>query len=238
MYIRTKPEAIEALAAVLALPERSQQIIHLTVQIMTCLEPEPRRFLVDSMATLLENGLEFMRRKRQEALEDLREEALVVVDPTQDDLLEQAGAALDALRMAHVALEVFPELRRRYPAWRVARAVLQHESAVREAMIQGVRLQTGSRSTDLAPALDDLVRLIEATAPEWLDSTPALDALCAEPALESDSETLFSVLAMSDDRVQLALDLLASDRSDALEYLAELRRRVEVLQEIHEREAS
>jgi len=246
MYLRTKQDALEAVAEILALPERCQQIIQLTVKIMSCLASEARRFLTECMATLIENGLEYMRRKRQESLDELREQtpdALIVLDPSHDDLLEEAGSALDALRMAHVAMEVFPDLRRKVPSWRVARAVLHHESSVREALIQGVRLQAGSRSTDLAPALDELLRLIESSVPEWLESTPAIEALCNEALLNAeapphDSDVLFSVLAMSDDRVRLLLDLLATDRSGAIEYLSEVRRRIEMLQELHERETA
>jgi hypothetical protein len=56
IYIRSKAEALDAVAAVLALPERRQQIVQLTVRVAMCLDPEARRFLADCQAGLRRRG--------------------------------------------------------------------------------------------------------------------------------------------------------------------------------------
>ncbi len=247
MYIRTKEEALEAVSEVLALPERREQIIQSTVAIMRCLEAEARRFLADCQSMLIEDGLEGLKRKRRELLDQLQEtEVIVVIDPEEDQQFEAVAAAFDALRFSELVLEVFPELRRRYPNWRVARAVGGNEQAVREALIQGIRLQGSARSTDLAPAMDDLVRYIDRSVPDWVASAPILEALCAEavaPAAISeeakghadDPALVFAVIAMSDDRARAVLDRLASDRDEALQYVDEIRKRLSFLQELQQR---
>ncbi len=243
MYLRTKEDALDALSAILALPERRQQIIQMSVKIMACLDPEPRRFLADCLDTLIHDGLDYMRRKRQEAFSELQQNsptAYVIVDSSRDDLMEQVGSALDALRMAGVALDVFPELRGRIPAWRIARAILLQEANVRDAMVRGVRSQD-----DPAPH-EDALRIIEECAPAWAESAAAIRAICSDAVLTpyrgadlrglaDDDEVLFTVLAVADDRAKLVLDLLAGDRAGALEYVAEVRRRIDFLQELEEK---
>jgi hypothetical protein len=250
MYIHNKEEALEALAAILALPERRTQIIQMSVKIMVCLDPEPRKFLVDCMATLIENGLEYMRQKRKEALEALQKDAptaVIIVDSNRDDMLEAVGGAVDALRMANVAMEVFKDLRRQFPPWRVARAVIADEQKVRDAMIQGVRLQGNARSADLAPAYQEFMQLLEQTAPDWQESTPAIEALIndalltpfrgeEDQGLADDPEVIFGIVAMSDERARLVLELLATERAEAQEYVTEVRKRLDVLQELQERQ--
>ncbi|MBI2901180.1 MAG: hypothetical protein HYY17_13430 [Planctomycetes bacterium] len=248
MYIRTKEEALGAMAEVLALPERTQQIIQMSVKIMLCLEPEPRQFLADGMDTLIHDGLDYMRRKRQEALAELQQDsptAILLVDTTRDDLLERVGTALDALRMAGVAMDVFRDLRGTCPSWKIGRAILTDEAAVRDAMVRGVRGQGGPEGER---AKTQLLELIRNSAPDWEESAAAIRALCAdatltpfrgeqEKGLADDDEVLFAVLAMADDRAKLTLDLLASGRGEALEYVGEVRKRIDLLQDLQEREA-
>lgn len=243
MYIRNKDEALEALAAILALPERRQQIIQMSVKIMVCLDPEPRRFLGDCLDTLIHDGLDYMRRKRQDAIAEIQATsptAYVIVDSNRDDLLEQVGTALDALRMAGVALDVFKGIRERYPTWRIGRAILAKEAEMREAMVERVR------AGETATTLMKVTRYIEETTPEWAEAAPAIRALCSDAVLTpyrgadsrglaDDDEVLFGVLAMADDRAKLVLDLLAGDRAQALEYVGEIRRRIDFLQELEER---
>ena len=62
MYIRHQSDALDALAGILDLPDRRQQIVQSTIKIMLCLDAEPRMFLVDCQALLLEGGLEALRR--------------------------------------------------------------------------------------------------------------------------------------------------------------------------------
>jgi len=97
-YIRSKAEALDAVAAVLALPERRQQIVQLTVRVAMCLDPSSRSFLADCQAGLVEGGLEYMRKRRHDLLAATQQEApeaIVIVDSTEDQLL-------DFLRTANV----------------------------------------------------------------------------------------------------------------------------------------
>jgi hypothetical protein len=142
IYIRNKAEALDAVASVLALPERRQQIIQITVRIAMCLEPEARRFLADCQAGLIEEGLEAMRKRRHESLAAMQEEAkeaIVIVDSAEDQLLEAVGIALDALRLAEIPRQVFPDVRSSAPASVVARAILADEAGLRQLSIDAVR---------------------------------------------------------------------------------------------------
>src|SRR5262245_28491558 len=106
MMIRSKDEAMDALSAVLALTERREQIIQITVHVAMCLDPDARRFLMDSQAGLIEGGLEYMRRKRQEMVEVAPPaeggEPILIVDSSTDQLLEAVGSSMDALRLSDV----------------------------------------------------------------------------------------------------------------------------------------
>ncbi|RPH34805.1 MAG: hypothetical protein EHM91_18010, partial [Planctomycetota bacterium] len=72
--MRTLDEAIDAVAAILELPEQRDRIIQCTIRIMMCLNPEPREFLADSQALLIEGGLEALAQKRHDMIEALDSE--------------------------------------------------------------------------------------------------------------------------------------------------------------------
>src|SRR5438477_9346476 len=111
MYIRHQGDAVDALAQILEMPERRQQIVQCTIKIMLCLDVEPRVFLSDCQALLIEGGLDALRRKRRESLENHEAIPIIVLDPEGDRLFEAAAAALDALRLTDVVRQVFPDLR-------------------------------------------------------------------------------------------------------------------------------
>ena len=137
------------MAAVLALPERRQQIVQITVRIAMCLDSEARDFLADCQAGLIEGGLEYLRRRRHEMLAAMQgeaKEAIVIIDSAEDPLLEQVGIALDALRLAEIPRQVFPELRGEHPLFEVARAVLADEAAMRQLEIDAVRAHGSANS--------------------------------------------------------------------------------------------
>ena len=71
MYVRTRDDALDALAVILELPDRASQIIEITMRIAVCLDPDPRNFLVDCQAALIEGGLEALRKRRMEHLSSL-----------------------------------------------------------------------------------------------------------------------------------------------------------------------
>ena len=89
MYLRSREDALDAVAEILNLPERCDQLVQATVKIMLCLEVEPRLFLADCQALLVEGGLEALRRKRHDLLESLENCPLVVLDPVEDRLFDQ-----------------------------------------------------------------------------------------------------------------------------------------------------
>ncbi len=244
IYVRNKAEAMEALAAVLALEERHQQIVQITVRLATCLDHEARMFLADCQAGLIEGGLDQMRQKRREMLEAVQadeNEPIVIVDPSEDQLLEEVGAALDALRLAGIARQIFANVQDRLPAWRVARAILAEEAEVRSILVEAAKSRGMAEITQRH--LEDLLRRMEAARPSWADTAPSIEAACQEaaasggPAPGNDPGLLFSVVATADHRAANLLEFLAGNRADAMEYLGEIRKRIQLLLELEERES-
>src|SRR5688572_16136254 len=169
-YLRTLDEAIDAVAAILELPSQRERLIQSTIRIMMCVNPEPREFLADSQALLLEGGLEAMARKRQEMLEALEGDTVVVLSE-EDGLYDAVGTSLDALRLSDVAFRVFPALRYGCEPWRVARALRTDEMAFEEAVSQGIRRRGGD---GYRQAQQKLERLIQAEKPSWSDRAAEL----------------------------------------------------------------
>ncbi|HLF95148.1 MAG TPA: hypothetical protein VJB14_16890 [Planctomycetota bacterium] len=226
------------MAAVLALPERRQQIIQLTVRLAMCLDPEARNFLADCQAGLIEGGLEYMRRRRHEILSAMQEEAqeaIVIVDSTEDQILEQAGIALDALRLAEIPRQVFADLRAEHPPFEVARAILADESAMRQLSIDAVRAHGAANSALYERLRKDLRQRLQAARPAWVGAVPTLEAACLE-ANPRGADPLFSVIAVDDLRANLVIDLLATSRAEALEYLRNVQQRIDTLLELEAKE--
>jgi len=275
--IRSIEEAREALAEVLAHPERPRQIISIMEKIMFCRVHEARRFLTDAMDGLIRGGLEEMRKKRREALEkkQAEEEAAraaeleaqirttsaqervdaveavqaeeapsgenvpepIVIVPSQDELkiLEELGTQLDALNLAAVAREIFPDLKGQFEPWEVARAIYANESEARAALLQGARLKDHERAAMLAPAWDTIRRLIENSKPSWKGRVPALRSVvdehfasAAPNAHGATAQSMFEVLAMRDDR---ALEVLDAEKPAALDMISFLRQKLDQLLE-------
>jgi len=272
--IRSIEEAREALAEVLAHPERPRQIISIMEKIMFCRIHEARRFLMDAMDGLIRGGLEEMRKKRREALErkqaeedaaraaeleaqirttsaQERVEAVqaaevpseegvpepIVIVPSQDELkiLEELGTQLDALNLAAVAREIFPDLKGQFEPWEVARAIFANEAEARAALLQGARLKDHERAAMLAPAWDTIRRLIENSRPSWKGRVPALRSVvdehfasAAPNAHGATAQSMFEVLAMRDDR---ALEILDADKPVALDMISFLRQKLDQLLE-------
>ncbi len=244
--VRSKSEALEALSAVLALAERRQQIVQITVRVATCIDAEARTFLADCQAGLIEGGLEQMRQHRHELLDAAQAEGsepIIILDSTEDQLLEEVGAALDALRLAGIAREVFPDARDRLPAWLVARAILAEEAEVRKVLVDAVKFRKEPEAA--RHCLDEILRRVDAARPAWMDASATVLAACEESVRTphqdggggpgEDAELLFGVVAVADHRAALLFDLLAGDHADALEYLGEVRKRIAVLHRIEER---
>jgi hypothetical protein len=212
-YLKTLDEAIDAVAAILELPSQRERLIQSTVKIMMCMNPEPREFMADSQALLIEGGLEAMARKRHEMLEAMEQEAIVVLNE-DDALYDAVGSSLDALRLSDVAFRVFPELRRGCEAWRVARALRTQELQFEEIVSQGIRRRGGEGYRHAQQCLE---RLIQTEKPAWSDRAGELREFCAS-VLESsgltdtpvsDGEALFSAVATDDKLVADMFEAMA-----------------------------
>lgn len=239
IYIRSKAEALDAVAAVLALPDRRQQIVQLTVRVAMCLDPEARSFLADCQAGLVEGGLDYMRKRRHEMLAAQQEEApeaIVIVDTSEDQLLEQVGVALDALRLSEIVRQVFPSVRERSAGWEIARALIAEEESFRQVMIEAVRAHGAGNSVVYERDRAEIERRIAAAAPPWLSTLPTLEAACQEVA-PGDHE-LLSVVAIDDMRAKLVIDLLATSRGEALDYLKTVTSRIESLHRLENEAAT
>jgi len=233
MYVRNKAEALDAVASVLALPERRQQIVQLTVRIAMCLDAEARSFLADCQAGLIEGGLESMRKRRHDLLAAHQEEApeaIVIVDNTEDQLLEQVGVALDALRLSEIVRQVFPAIKERHAAWEVARTFLAAEDEVRKVMVEAVRAHGSGDSKVYEHCRAEMERRINAQTPTWMALLPTIEAACAEVA--AGDVHLLGAIGVDDMRARLVVDLLANNHAEAIDYLKTVRARIDTLHEL------
>jgi hypothetical protein len=220
MYIRTREDALENLAEILELPERRDQIIQSTVRIMLCLEVEPRLFLADCQALLIEGGLETLRARRRDAVEAAEDLPVVVYDPDEDQLFEEVASALDALRFTDVVRQVFPGIRGE--RWQIARALLLYESGVREQVSAAVKCRGDADC--VAAAREAIERMVAALRPAWSDRVGALRTACLEALkrsephdpdrLHEEAETLFELFAASDRRAPELLEAIDAGASE------------------------
>jgi hypothetical protein len=240
MYIRTQDEALQSLAEILDLPERRDQIIQSTVRIMLCLEVEPRLFLVDCQALLIEGGLESLRARRRDALDAIEDLPVVVLDPEEDRLFEEVATALDALRFTDVVRQVFPAMRA--DRWQIARALLLYESGVREQLSAAVKGHADKARMDAAR--EAVEGMIAALRPAWGDRVGALRGACLETLkqiggiepdrLHEEAETLFELFAASDERASQLLDAIDTDRARAAERIAQIRELAAAARTLHD----
>jgi hypothetical protein len=230
MYIRTREDALENLAQILDLPDRRDQIIQCTVRIMLCLEVEPRLFLSDCQALLIEGGLDALRDRRRLLVEAAENLTIGFVDDAEDRLFEQVASALDALRFVEVVRQVFPEI----PGdrWQIARAILLYEPGIREQLSEAVR---GHGDADrIRRAREAVESMIAALRPVWIDRLGAIRSACLEELkmigdldadqLHPEAESLFELFAVSDERAPELLNAIdAADAAGAAEQIRRLR---------------
>jgi len=237
-YIRTREDALDAAAEILDLPTRADQLIQSTVRIMLCLDVEPREFLTDCQALLIEGGLDALRARRRDALEAVEDLPLVVLDPEEDRLLDSLGSALDALRFAEVLRQVFPDVR--HERWMLARAVLLREGTVRDLVSAVLRARGEAAVAGRARA--ELEKIIAAARPGWMDRAGALLSACrralagtggADPdALPGETTLLFELTAVDDARAAEVLAALDSSADTAAARLLRLRELAETVQSL------
>jgi hypothetical protein len=212
-YLKTVDEAIDAVAEILELPEQRDRIIQCTIRIMMCVNPEPREFLADSQALLLSGGLEALSKKRREMIESLEaENTVAVLNDEEDGLFDSVGSAMDALRLSDVAFRVFPSLRRGLEPWRLARALRRDERRFDELLTKGITRRGGEGYREAQQSLE---RLVSSERPSWFEQAGRMREACraffdASGVSEtpvSDSEILFSLFAIDDER---AAEMLAA----------------------------
>lgn len=229
MYIRTRDEALENLADILELPERRDQIIQSTIRIMLCLEVEPRLFLADCQALLIEGGLETLRARRRDAVEAAEDLPVAVFDPVEDQLFEEVAGAIDALRFTEAVRQVLPGLKA--DRWQIARALLLYESGVREQMSAAVRGRGDEQR--VAAARTAVEGMIAALRPAWSDRVGAIRTACLESlkqsagaeadGLHEEAESLFELFATSDRRAPELLAAIDAGGAGAQEQVDKLR---------------
>jgi hypothetical protein len=206
-YIRTRDDALDAAAEILDLPDRKDQLIQSTVRIMLCLDVEPRDFLCDCQALLIQGGLDALAERRREAL--VAADEVMIVDPEEDRLFDSVGKALDALRFSDVLRQVFPETR--HERWQVARTLLGRERELRDLVATAIRARGNAGA--IAAARQKVEAAFAAERPAWIDRAGGLLSLCRDAlrsAGTSDADTLR-------DEGTLLFELAATDDARAVE---------------------
>jgi len=214
VYIRTMEDALEAMSGILDLPERRDQILKSTVDIMLCLTPEVRGFMGDCQALLIQGGLEVLGQKRRDLIDHL-EGPIAFLDPEEDAAFESIASAMDALRMSEVVFQVFPELSRTRERWHVARTLLGREHQLEEELARAIRAR--GNHADFENARTTIHGMIQICEPQWSPRVAAIRSACRDvlsegervppERLEVETEALFALFATADDR---ALPLLAA----------------------------
>jgi len=226
VYIRTREEALAALAEILDLPDRKARIVQFTVSIMACLDAEPRRLLVDGQALLLDGGLDALRRGRQEALSSQFRAPLDVDN-------DRVATRLDAMELTEVIRQVFPEIRAE--RWVVARALLRGEAALREGVAAAIRAR--GRHDERSRARREVETAVASARPAWIDRAGALRSACLSVIkraakdvedLHAEADLLFALVATSDD----LSDALFSDPESADVRLGRLLESLEAVRDL------
>jgi hypothetical protein len=238
MYIRSKAEAMDAMGAILELPGRPAQIIQATVKVALCLDIDARAFLVDVQAALIEGGLEALKKRREAALAHLSETKIrrraPGIDVKKDVLLDEIGAAIDLLKMVKILTEVFPAAGLRHPQWELARFIHENQGYVREAIEAGLRRRGKPEHAALEAKVIAKIEEKKPWWPEWADSIKQacghyVHTLSKEGEVHpgaNDPETLFYIIAMSEERAREVLRRMAGTSTDLQDYLSGLRTRI------------
>ena len=229
MYLRTREQALDAMADILELRDRRDQLVESTVKIMLCLEPDTRTLLVDCQDFLVLGGLEGIRRRRRELLKSSPVAPRISFDSDEGRYFEAIGAALDALRFANAVRGIFPELR--HERWQLARVILADEAGVRQAVEEALRSRGDvDIRTRCAESLREKVLSMQQS---WMDRAGAIRSACLQAVRDGDpadsegaheeADLLFDLFATSDGRAMQLLDAVDRVPADALRQVGRLR---------------
>jgi len=227
-----------AMGAILELPGRPAQIIEATVKLALCLDIEARAFMVDVQAALIEGGLDALKKRREAALAHLTDTKIrrraPGIDVKKDALLDEIGTAIDLLKMVNLLVDVFPATAARHPRWELARFIHEHQPYVREAVEAGLRRRGKPEHGPLEAKVVAKIEEKKPWWPEWADSIQQacrhyVHTLSKEGEVHpgaNDPETLFYVIAMSEERAREVLRRMAGTSQELKEYLSALRLRI------------
>lgn len=221
MFIRTREEALQAVADLLDLTDLPQQLLQSTVLILSCLDVEPRRILAEAQALLIADGIDGRRRRRRAFLQRLEAPPVLLENPEDDRLFHAAASSLDALELCGLIRDVFPGLRAE--RWQLARVLLEGEAEVRDRLVSALRGR--GRTERIRVERLALETLLAGRRPGWADRAGTLRAAClnvlrgsglsADETLHEDAERLFEIVAVSDDQADALLSALDGRRPDA-----------------------
>jgi hypothetical protein len=240
-FIRTREEALDAMALILELPTRPEQIVEATVKVALCLAPEARRLMVDVQAAIIEGGLEALRKRREEALARLTETKVrrkaPGVDVRKDALLSGVGVALDLLRMVEILGDVFPQAAASHPKWELARFIHQNQAFAREAIEAGLRRRGRPEHAELEARVLSRIEERKPWWPEWAESIRHacrhyLHAITRAGGVHpgaNDPELLFHVIVIDEERAREALRRMATTGAELRDYLSDVRARIDLL---------
>lgn len=235
MYIRTRDEALDAVAEILNLPGRPSQIVQSSVKIMLCLDAEQREFMGDCQALLLEGGLDALRAKRRNVLEGQDLVPLIVVDAEESRLFEEVSSAMDALRLSDVVRHVFSDLRQ--DRWQIARAMMARESDLKYQVVAAIKFR--HRAGVYRDARATVDQLIAGQRPIWFDRAGTIRAICVDilkragtedrSAMHEEADHLFQLIALSDTRAMKLLAWFDADPELAFHEVTRVREMVEAI---------
>lgn len=175
MVIRTREDALKALSEVLSLDRRSQ-IVQITVRLAQCLSPEARQVLFRAQEGLVQGKLELKLKERQGARAQAASGAAEPEPPpgpiTDGKILDELVTAMEALKMAAVAMDVFPQLGRFFARWEVARALLYFNDQIRQIISEGTHPQKSEA------AFQQLSTIVSRFRPWWHSQVPMIAEAC------------------------------------------------------------
>ncbi len=185
MVIRTREDALKALSEVLNL-DRRQQIVQITVKLAQCLTPESRQILFRAQEGMVAGTLQSRLKARgkgqapasasladfiaKESVAPPEVDENAPIDDTR--VTDEIGLALEALKVAAVAFDVYPTLRGKFARWEVARAAAHFGEDFQKLIAAGTEPRTAGE------ALRKLTTVVTRFRPWWHAQVPVIAQAC------------------------------------------------------------